>query len=529
MSEYAVALRVDKPGWQEGCPLQIVALQISRNKETASCYLQSRVLNIGKVTISAIGLDATIVDANGTSETVEVITLDNTLEPGCSLSLPARHINGTEPQSIAALISRVDEDTNFGDPIQLPLPSELALKPKALSEREAQLVEAGVDPSACSRRHRDYGRWWLCGCGALNVLRNECHSCGAPKKLLAHLEDDELLSNAADTRAVERARAALSSNDPSAMKSAVEMLPDGDGSEELRSKLISKAAEIASKQKRLSRLAIIAGLCTVVVVGGCVLATSVIGPAMKRHQAEQLTSEGNYSEAMAIYAELDDDEKYEQTQRMQYETEGDEALANEDFERAIEKYEAASLDEKVKEAKFAYVEKFRDSTPLSWMYLKELKDCGYEGASALYSELDSGWSFDVGFAVITEDERKGIVDGGVWPYDWSDADTWQRGTSKSGSDAALANYGDRKYIYALFKATGGPKNISTKVSYSTTCNHAHFGESVDSKDGSVTLSNDGQVYCAYLDSDWLVTSYTIDSYYIERGRVDIGSKTISAR
>ena len=333
----------------------------------------------------------------------------------------------------------------------------------------------------------------------------------------------------AEAKTKREALAALSSNDPSAMKSAVEMLPDDDSSEELRSALISKAAEIASKQKRLSRLAIIAGLCTVLVVGGCVLATSVIGPAMKRHQAEQLTSEGNYSEAMAIYAELDDDEKYEQTQRMQYETEGDEALANEDFERAIEKYEAASLDEKVKEAKFAYVEKFRDSTPLSWMYLKELKDCGYEGASALYSELDSGWSFDVGFAVITEDERKGIVDGGVWPYDWSDADTWQRGTSKSGSDAALANYGDRKYIYALFKATGGPKNISTKVSYSTTCNHAHFGESVDSKDGSVTLSNDGQVYCAYLDSDWLVTSHTIDSYYIERGRVDIGSKTISAR
>lgn len=529
MSDYAIALRVDNPEWQEGCPLQIVALQISRNKETASCYLQSRVLNIGKVSISAIGLDATIVDANGTSETVEIITLDNALEPGCSLSLPARHINGTEPQSITALISRVDKDTHFGDPIKLPLPNELALRPKALSEREARLIEAGVDPSACNGRHRDYGRWWLCGCGAPNVLRDECHSCGASKELLAHLEDDELLSNAADMRAVERARTALSSNDPLVMKSAVEMLPDDDSSEELRNELISKAAEIVSRQKRLSRLAIITGLCTVVVVAGYVLATNVIGPAMKRHQAEQLTSEGNFSEAMAIYEELDDGEKYEQTQSMQYETEGDEALANEDFEKAIENYEAASLDEKVKEAKFSYVEKYRDSTPLSWIYLKELKNCGYEGASALYSKLDSGWSFDVGFAVITEDERNGIVDGGVWPYGWSDADTWQRGASKSGSDAALANYSDRKYIYALFKATGGPKNISTKVSYSTTCNHAHFGESVDSKDGSVTLSNDGQIYCVYLDSDWLVTSYTIDSYYIERGRVDIGSKTISAQ
>lgn len=325
------------------------------------------------------------------------------------------------------------------------------------------------------------------------------------------------------------ALAALSSNNPSAMKSAVEILPDDDSSKELRSELISKASEIVSKQKRLSRFAIIAGLCTVVVIGGCVLATNVIGPAMKRHQADRLTSEGNYSKAMAIYAELNDNEKYEQAQSMQYEAKGDEALANEDYEKAIEDYEAASLDEKAKEAKFAYVEKYRDSTPLSWMYLKELKNCGYEGASALYSELDSGWSFDVGFAVITEGERKGIVDGDVWPYGWSDADAWQRGASKSSSDAALANYSDRKYIYALFRATGGPKNISTKVSYSTICNHADFGEGVDSKDGSVTLSNDGQIYCVYLDSDWLVTSYTIDSYYIERGRVDIGSKTISAR
>lgn len=379
MSEYAVVLRVDNPEWQEGCPLQIVALQISRNKETASCYLQSRVLNIGKVTISAIGLDATIVDANGTSETVEVITLDNTLEPGCSLSLPARHINGTEPQSITALISRVDEDAHFGDPIQPPLPSELALKPKALSEREAQLVEARVDPSACNGRHRDYGRWWLCGCGAINVLRDECHSCGAPRELLASLEDNELLSKAADMRAVERARAALSSNDPSAMRSAIEVLPDDEDSEELRSELISKAAEIVSKQKRLSRLAIIAGLCTAVVIGGCVLATNVIDAAMKRHQAEQLTSEGNFSEAMAIYAELDDNEKYEQAQSMQC------------------------------EAEYQYIqEHLTNSDKTTYQYLCELKDLGYRDAAEIYSSLYQ-WHFELVATTKKAYEEKGLV------------------------------------------------------------------------------------------------------------------------
>lgn len=379
MSEYAVVLRVDNPEWQEGCPLQIVALQISRNKETASCYLQSRVINIGRVTISAIGLGATIVDANGASETIEIISLDNALEPGCSLSLPARHINATEPQSIDALISRVDEDANFGGPIQLPLPNELALTPKALSEREAQLIEVGVNPSACSRRHHDYGRWWLCGCGALNVLREECHSCGAPRELLAHLEDDELLTNAADMRAVERARATLSSNDPSAMKSAAEMLPDNDNSKELRNELISKAAEIVSKQKRLSRLAIIAGLCTVVVIGGSVLAANVIGAATKRHQAEQLTSEGNYREAMAIYAELDDGEKYEQTQSMQCETE------------------------------YQYIqEHLINSDETTYQYLCELKDLGYRDAADIYSSLYQ-WHFELVATTKEAYEAKGLV------------------------------------------------------------------------------------------------------------------------
>lgn len=379
MSEYAIVLRVDNPEWQEGCPLQIVALQISRNKETASCYLQSRVINIGRVTISAIGLSATIVDANGASETIEIISLDNALEPGCSLSLPARHINATEPQSIDALISRVDEDANFGGPIQLPLSNELALTPKALSEREAQLIEVGVDPSACSRRHHDYGRWWLCGCGALNVLREECHSCGASRELLAHLEDDELLTNAADMRAVERARATLSSNDPSAMKSAAEMLPDDDNSKELRNELISKAAEIVSKQKRLSRLAIIAGLCTVVVIGGSVLATNVIGAATKRHQAEQLISEGNYREAMAIYTELDDGEKYEQTQSMQCETE------------------------------YQYIqEHLINSDETTYQYLCELKDLGYRDAADIYSSLYQ-WHFELVATTKEAYEAKGLV------------------------------------------------------------------------------------------------------------------------
>lgn len=527
MSDYVVVLRVDNPEWQEGCPLQIVALQISRNKETANCYLQSRVLNIGKDRIEAIRLDATITGTDGTNEIVEIVSLDNSLDPGRSLSLSAQPISITEPQSIAASISRVGEIVTFGDSIQLSRPDQLTLGPKALSERMSQLIEAGVDPSACSGRHSDHGRWWLCGCGAPNVLRDECHSCGAPKELLANLEDDELLNEAANRRAIEHARAALSGSEPSVMRSAADNLPDS--SEELKAELMARADEISSKRRRLSRLAAIAVGCVIVAIGGCLLAKNIIGPAIKRQQAKQLVSEGSYAEAMVIYAELGDEEECAQTQNMQYEAAGNEALASEDFDKAIESYEAAGLGEKVKDAKFAYVEKYRDSTPLSWSYLKELKDCGYEGASALYSELNSGWNIEVGLAVISENERKGIIDGGVWPFDWSDTDTWQRGATKSNDNAALANYSDRKYIYALFRATGGPKNISTKVFYSTALDNTYYGEGVDGKSGSVTLSNDGKIYCVYLDSDWLVTSYTINSYFIEQGRVDIGSKIISAQ
>ena len=175
------------------------------------------------------------------------------------------------------------------------------------------------------------------------------------------------------------ALAALSSNDPSAMKSAAEMLPNDDNSKELRNELINKATEIVSKQKRLSRLAIIAGLCTVVVIGGSVLATNVIGAATKRHQAEQLTSEGNYREAMAIYAELDDGEKYEQTQGMQCETE------------------------------YQYVkEHLINSDETTYQYLCELKDLGYKDAADIYSSLYQ-WHFELVATTKEAYEAKGLV------------------------------------------------------------------------------------------------------------------------
>ena len=175
------------------------------------------------------------------------------------------------------------------------------------------------------------------------------------------------------------ALATLSGNDPSAMKSAAEMLPDDDNSKELRNELISKAAEIVSKRKRLSRLAIIAGLCTVVVIGGSVLAANVIGAATKRHQAEQLTSEGNYREAMAIYAELDDGEKYEQTQSMQCETE------------------------------YQYIQKHLiNSDETTYQYLCELKDLGYRDAADIYSSLYQ-WHFELVATTKEAYEAKGLV------------------------------------------------------------------------------------------------------------------------
>ncbi len=251
--------------------------------------------------------------------------------------------------------------------------------------------------------------------------------------------------------------------------------------------------------------------------------------SMKRRQAEQLISEGGYDDAMAIYTELDDTEAYAQTQLKKFEAQGDEALANENFEKAIGYYQDARLDDKVHDAMFAYVKKYRDSTSQSWEYLEVLKNCNYEGAADLYSELYNSWSVDVGFAVVSEDEHDAVADGGIWPFGWSDSSTWQRGATKSSDNAALADYGDRKYIYALFKASGGPKNLSTKVFYSTTMDNTYYSEEKDGRTGSITLSSDGQIYCVYLDSDWMVTRYTIDSYYIDHGRVDIGSKTISAQ
>ena len=191
--------------WEEGCPLLLDALQVSRDTDSGEAFLQSRFLNISGQTIKAFSAVVSVSLRGGTEEILHLNPLDADIGPTKTYTadpLKLSHGDVTKAQvDIQSVRFNSTEWSSHLPSSKLPSPSLLKLSQEALQERALELREEGCNDNMTASFHAIavHDEWTLCPCGQVNVGTVHCVRCGLDLSQEAQREIDEnkLLSAAA--------------------------------------------------------------------------------------------------------------------------------------------------------------------------------------------------------------------------------------------------------------------------------------------------------------------------------------------
>ena len=312
MANFKIVFRDDEPMWQPGCPLLIEAVQISRNIDSAQCYLQIKCKNISDKVIRVVSLQVSIIGKDSADETLVLDYFDSDIQVGDAFTPRAKKIETVEPQSVSICVTRVDDTKNYPKLEKRMEAVPLCLSKKALGERNAQGIECSVKTGGLKFRHREFGSWWLCSCGSANVGRTRCHSCSAPLSKLSSWEDEGKLELAADERRYKMASEALSSESYGSIQDAIEMFEQLGSYKDSQSKAVeakAKASDLSQKKgKRKKTIAIAVGVVAAL-IAIVLLSVFVIIPNVRLSFADSMMQNGQYDEAIAVYEDLGESEK----------------------------------------------------------------------------------------------------------------------------------------------------------------------------------------------------------------------------
>ena len=141
MSKYKVIYRDDNLSWQELCPVRMLAIQVARDTETGTCFLQTKLVNVTSQTISRIEFTIDLAGEDGKTESVDFALLDADLPGGEILKPQAKKIELSVIAGAKATVTRVDNQYDFGAAIEIDSPKPLTLNEDEESERIVQLLE----------------------------------------------------------------------------------------------------------------------------------------------------------------------------------------------------------------------------------------------------------------------------------------------------------------------------------------------------------------------------------------------------
>ncbi len=192
--------------WEPGCPLEIVTLQISRDTESGSAYLQTKYTNISTEVILSFRVHITISYEDHDPETIIFEPLDADIERGGDFTPAAVSLSGSKALFAEAIIDEVtcsNGNTWKSEGAEkakvLPQPPVLSLSKEALAERKLQLNElklysrSSLNPGVETHGIYEKDNWWVCGCGAIHIGGTSCRSCVISKEKLKELESEEYL------------------------------------------------------------------------------------------------------------------------------------------------------------------------------------------------------------------------------------------------------------------------------------------------------------------------------------------------
>ena len=216
MSEYKVIFKATSDNacnsqttWEQGCPLLMKAVQVSRNTTTGDAYLQMRIKNISSHLAISFHARFEIYSPDGSSEFHEINPLDADIAPGAEFIANPIHLELGNIASVNALIDSVNLESSkwrsTADACPSPKPIQSEMQEAALAERQAQLASQGVPRSAQTNiEFQEEDEWWMCLCGQVNTVdRNNCCNCGA------RLETLKSISAMSETELIESSKARL--------------------------------------------------------------------------------------------------------------------------------------------------------------------------------------------------------------------------------------------------------------------------------------------------------------------------------
>lgn len=403
-SVYKVVCRKDAavqgsaPRWEQGCPIQIQVLQISRDTESSELFLQARIMNISDRDVAAYKLTAEITHDDNTKDTFVIDVLDADLPAGKTQDLSPKPVGkGTVSDTELVALSVQQGGTTWqscAKPSGLPQRTLLELPDELRNIRRHALRKAGVnqvnkvlDGAVC-----DEDNFWVCACGQVNVNRKTCCSCSSSKETLRGLESADKLRELGEAQSRQ-----------------------------------------ATKSKRLRLIAAVSAVA-VIMVG--VAVPQVIIPQIKYLQAHSAVDNGDYDRGIALFRELGDYSDAagqakiaEWRKREQLIQDALEAIDEGDYEHGVEQLVDLEATDEANEAMYAYASSHLNyDDQLTFTYLHELSGIEYRDAADLYEQL-YGWRVSL---IVNMDEND-------WSTDLSEYTSRDPQTGLVGNPSAYAH------------------------------------------------------------------------------------------
>lgn len=199
-SNYKVIFRADGQSnqhritWEEKCPIQLSAVQISRDTTTSATFLQVKVKNISNDPIVSIAAALTIEVPDKSDEAMPLEYLDTDIPAGTEKTLKPQRLTHANITSCNLVIRRVDFSNktwhSTTSPKPLPQRQALSLSPKARAQR-AYALSLGENDEIVNGAVQNHSGWWVCACGQANISRTTCCKCGMVKERLLDTENEQ--------------------------------------------------------------------------------------------------------------------------------------------------------------------------------------------------------------------------------------------------------------------------------------------------------------------------------------------------
>lgn len=402
--------------WEHGCPIEISAIQIARDTETAATFLQMKVQNISDEPVSSVTIDIAIATTNGESIQKQIKYLDADIAPASEKALKPQRLDWSEIVSCSAAVycAKSPNGDWYSEQSPTPIPTREQLKLSSnAAEQRARTLHVNKDDATVSGKVQQNNGWWVCACGQANVARKRCCSCGMDIDLLLNTEDESSLLNDYNNYAKQK-----------------------------------------EKTKHLrKRGVIIAGAVAVIAIASVAVINLAVIPEMRYSEAISLAEQGQYDEAIEQLSALngiekaqpaiidtlkkkaladfdrgDYDSAYETIKDLRSRGSDEETAAKDAgkqiadtayssnlFEESARWYRFIGDGDGYRRAIYQYaISNYNHDDQNTYGYLNQLKKIDYEDSSELFDKL-YGWAFD--FATSGERDPSASADSTTFPLD----------------------------------------------------------------------------------------------------------------